>query len=347
MLPWSADLAGRIEHRTVGSTVLRGNPLGDPHERPLLVYVPPGYDDEPGRRYPTIFWAPGYSGHVGMVLNRTGFRPAFPELIDAAFATGEAEPAIVVYFDTWTSLGGSQYLDSPATGRYHTYLCEEVVPWVDANYRTIPDRDHRAIAGKSSGGHAAMFTPMLRPDVFGALATHAGDALFETGARAELPERFRTLRNKYGGSYEKFFADFRSRVGGFQPSDLELLEVYAYAAAYSADEDGTVRLPFDEFGAIVPDVWRRWLAWDPVVMAARPEYAEALASMRAVWIDAGNRDEYHLDAGAMAFRRAAAAAGVPDERIHFELFDGVHGGIEHRYPLAITWLSRMLSPTAA
>jgi hypothetical protein len=61
MLPWSADLAGRIEHRVVGSTVLRGNPLGDPHERPLLVYVPPGYDDEPGRRYLTIFWSSGYS----------------------------------------------------------------------------------------------------------------------------------------------------------------------------------------------------------------------------------------------------------------------------------------------
>jgi S-formylglutathione hydrolase FrmB len=343
MLPWSADLAGRIDRRTIVSTVLRDNPLGDPHERPLLVHVPPGYDDEPGRRYPTIFWLPGYTGHVGMAFNRAPLRQAYPELIDAVFAGGDVPPAIVVYFDAWTSLGGSQHLDSPATGRYHTYLCEEVVPWVDANYRTIPDRDHRAIAGKSTGGYAAMVTPLMRPDLFGALATHAGDALFETGYRAELPQRFRMLRTEYAGSYDKFLADLRSRLVGTKPSDLELLEVYAYAAAYSADEDGTVRLPFDEIGAIVPEVWQRWLAWDPVVMAAQPEYAEALGSMRALWIEAGNRDEYHLDAGAAAFRRAASAAGVPDNRIHFELFDGGHGGIEYRYPLAISWLSRMLT----
>ncbi|MGP4021113.1 alpha/beta hydrolase [Saccharopolyspora sp. 5N708] len=343
MLPWSADLGGRFEHRTIDSAVLRDNPLGDPYERPLLVYVPPGYDDEPRRRYPTIFWLPGYSGHIGMAFNRPPFRQAYPELIDAMFGGTDVPPAIVVYFDAWTSFGGSQHLDSPATGRYHTYLCDEVVPWVDANYRTIPDRDHRAIAGKSTGGYAAMVTPMLRPDVFGALATHAGDALFETGYRAELPQRFRMLRGEYSGSYEKFLADFRTRIANPRTGDLELLEVYAYAAAYSADEDGTVRLPFDDIGAIVPDVWERWLAWDPVVMAAQPKYAEALSSMRALWIDAGNRDEYHLDAGAAAFRRAASAAGVPDDQVHFELFDGGHGGIEYRYPLSIGWLSRVLA----
>lgn len=343
MLPWSAELAGRVEQHTIDSVVLRDNPLGDPHLRPVLVHLPPGYDDEPGRRYPTIFWLPGYTGHIGMFFNRMPFRQAIPEVIDAAFASGDTPPAIVVYSDGWTSLGGSQNLDSPATGRYHTYLCEEVVPWVDAHFRTIADRDHRAIAGKSTGGFAAMVTPMLRPDLFGALATHAGDALFETSYRAELPERFRMLRDAYDGSYDRFLAEFRGRVPGTKANDLELMEVYAYAAAYSADADGTVRLPFDEIGALVPEVWQRWLDWDPVLMAAKPEYAEALGSMRALWIDAGNRDEFHLDAGAMAFRRAVSAAGIPDEKVHFELFDGGHGGIEYRYPLAVKWLSEAMS----
>lgn len=305
--------------------------------------LPGGYDDAPRRRYPVIFWLPGFTGHNGMVFNRTSFRRAVPELIDAGFARGEAPPAIVVYFDAWTSLGGSQHLDSPATGRYHTFLCEEVVPWVDAHFRTIPDRDHRAIAGKSTGGFAAMVTPMLRPDLFGALATHAGDALFETGYRAELPRRFRMLRDEYGGSIDAFLADFGSRVPGTKPSDLEIIEMYAYAAAYSAEPDGTVRLPFDEIGALVPEVWDRWLEWDPVRMAARPEYAEALRSLTALWIDAGDRDEYHLDAGAAAFRRAVAAAGVDEDRVHFELFPAGHGGIEYRYPLSIGWLARAMA----
>ncbi|MEU6722342.1 alpha/beta hydrolase-fold protein [Nonomuraea wenchangensis] len=343
MLPWSAELAGRLDHRVIDSTLLRGNPLGDPHERPLLVYVPPGYDDEPERRYPSLYVLLGYTGHVAMWLNRAPFRRPFPELADAMFASGEAPPAIVVYVDAWTALGGSQYLDSPATGRYHSYLCEEVVPWVDAHYRTLPGRDHRAVTGKSSGGYGAMVTAMLAPHVFGALATHAGDALFEVSMRHAFPGLARRLRDMYGGSYDAFLADFRSRLAGTREGDLELLEMYAYAAAYSADEDGTVRLPFDDTGAPVPEVWRRWLARDPVVMAGEPRYAEALRSMRGIWVDAGHRDEYFLDFAAVAFRRAVAAAGVPDERVHFELFDAGHGGIEYRYPLALAWLARRLS----
>ncbi|MGW2152623.1 alpha/beta hydrolase-fold protein [Nonomuraea sp. NPDC001699] len=343
MLPWSAELAGRLDHHVVDSALLRGNPLGDPHERPLLVYVPPGYDSEPDRRYPSVYVLLGYTGHVGMWLNRTPFRQPYPELADAVFAAGQAPPAIVVYVDAWTALGGSQYLDSPGTGRYHSYLRDEVVPWVDARYRTIADRDHRAVTGKSSGGYGAMVTAMLAPDVFGALATHAGDALFEVGNRNAFPGLARRLRDMYDGSYDTFLADFRGRLAGTREGDFELLEMYAYSAAYSADDDGTVHVPFDDTGAVIPEVWSRWLARDPVVMAAEPRYAEALRSMRAIWVDAGSRDEYYLDFGATAFRRALEAAGVPDERVYFELFDAGHGAIEYRYPLALAWLARRLS----
>ncbi|MEU8108303.1 alpha/beta hydrolase-fold protein [Nonomuraea muscovyensis] len=343
MLPWSADLAGRIDHHTVDSALLRGNPLGDPARRPLWVYVPPGYDDDPARRYPVVYVIQGFTGHLAMWANRTPFRQPFPELADAVFARGDVPPAIVVYVDAWTSLGGSQYLDSPGTGRYHSHLCEEIVPWVDAHYRTVPERDRRAITGKSSGGYGAMVTSMLRPDLFGAFATHAGDALFEACYQVEFPARARALRDHYEGSYEAFLADFRSRVAGTRPSDMGLIETYAYASAYSADDDGTVRIPFDVNGAVRPEVWERWLAWDPVRMAARPAYAEALASMRAVWIDAGTRDEWYLDLGATAFHEAVTAAGLPADRVRFELFDAGHMAIEYRYPLALAWLCERLA----
>ncbi|MFG2073749.1 alpha/beta hydrolase [Nonomuraea maritima] len=343
MLPWSAELAGRLDHHVVDSSLLRGNPLGDPHERPLMVYVPPGYDSEPDRRYPALYVLLGYTGHVAMWMNRTPFRQPYPELADAMFAAGDAPPAIVVYVDAWTALGGSQYLDSPGTGRYHTYLRDEIVPYVDEHYRTIPDRDHRAITGKSSGGYGAMVTAMLAPDVFGALATHAGDALFDVSYRPGFPALARRLRDMYDGSYETFLRDFRGRVAGTKQGDLELLEAYGYAAAYSAEPDGAVRVPFDHTGAVVPKVWQRWIDRDPVTMAAQPQYAEALRSMRAIWVDAGSRDEYFLDLGAVAFRQAILAAGVPEERIFFELFDAGHGGIEYRYPLALAWLARRLT----
>lgn len=343
MLPWSAELAGRFDESVFDSELLRGNPLGDPHERPVLVYLPPGYD-ESDRRYPTIYVAMGYTGHFGMLFNRMPFSQPYPELLDALFATGDVPPAVVVFVDAWTKYGGSQYLDSPGTGRYHSYLCDEIVPWVDARYRTIADRDHRAITGKSSGGYAAMVTPLLRPDVFGALATHAGDAVFECTYQPEFPLRARQLRDLYDGSYEKFFESFESRAGRNTSLDIELAEMYGYASAYSAEPDGTVLLPYDELGRIIPEVWERWLSWDPVQMVANESrYAEALGSMRAVWIDAGKQDEYYLDLGATAFHRAALEVGVPQERLSFELFEGTHGGIQYRYPLAVEWLCRQLS----
>lgn len=343
MLPWSTELAGRLDQTIFDSAYLRGNPLGDPHERPVLVYLPPGYD-ESDQRYPSIYVAIGYTGHVGMWFNRPAFRQPYPELLDAMFATGEVPPAIVVFVDAWTKYGGSQYLDSPGTGQYHSYLCDELVPWVDARYRTIADRDHRAITGKSSGGYAAMVTPLLRPDVFGALATHAGDAAFEVCYQPEFPAQARRLRDQHDGSYEKFFAALETRPGRFTGQDVEFLEMYGYASAYSAEPDGTVLLPYDELGRVIPEIWERWLSLDPVHMVTtEPRYAEALRSMRAVWIDAGKQDEYYLDFGATAFHRAALAAGVPEERLSFELFEGTHGGIEYRYPLAVAWLIRQLA----
>ena len=153
-LPWSADLAGRIDEHAFDSACLRGNVLGDPHVRPLWVYVPPGYDGEPGRRYPTVYVLQGYTGHVAMWRNRQPFRQPFPEAADALFARGDAPPCIVVYVDAWTAYGGSQFVDSPGTGRYHSYLCDEVVPYVDRHYRTRAEAAYRAVAGKSSGGSA-------------------------------------------------------------------------------------------------------------------------------------------------------------------------------------------------
>ena len=245
MQPWSRPLQGRFEEHVVVSEALRGNPLGDPHERPLWVYLPPGYDDEPDRRYPTLYQIQGLTGQLDMWRNRAAFRPTVPELVDELFAGGGAPPCLVVWVDAWTSLGGSQFLDSPGTGRYHTYLCDEVVPWVDARYRTLAAPAHRGIAGKSSGGYGAMVTPMLRPDLFGGLATHAGDALFEVCYLPDFRASVRALRDQYGGSFDAFWADFRSRPAFAKESDALLLNDWCMAACYSADPDGTVRLPYD------------------------------------------------------------------------------------------------------
>jgi S-formylglutathione hydrolase FrmB len=288
-----------------------------------------------------VYVIQGLVGQIDMWRNRQAMGERnFPELADELFGSGGAPPCIVVYIDAWTSLGGSQFLDSPGTGRYHTYLCDEIVPWVDGRYRTLPARGHRGIAGKSSGGYGAMVTPMLRPDLFGGLATHSGDALFENCYLPEVRQAVRALGRDYEGSYELFWEDFRSRPGIAKPDDHVLLNLYCMAACYSADEDGTVNLPFDtETGELVPEVWERWLEADPIRMVR--ERGEALRDLRAAWIDAGFRDEWYLDLGAIAFRRELERLGVEPR---FEIYDGKHSGITWRYPLALAYLAERLSP---
>ncbi|MFC7532832.1 alpha/beta hydrolase [Actinoplanes sp. GCM10030250] len=334
---WASELAGTMHHESIDSALLRDNPLGDPHVRPLWVYTPPGYD-QGDARYPSIYVIQGYTGQVTMWGNRTAFRQPVIETVDQVFRTKPG--CIVVYADAWTAYGGSQFVDSPGTGKYHSYLCDEVVPWVDAHFRTIADRESRAITGKSSGGFGAMITPMLRPDLFGSLATHAGDALYEYCYLNEFAKATRSLRG-YGHDVQAWWKDFQSRVAFTKEEDLTLTLVLGCAAAFSADPDGTPRLPFDpRSGRLIPELWDRWLAWDPIRMI--DEYADQLRSLRAVWIDAGTRDEWFLDLGAEAFRDGLKRIGVPDEKVAFELFPASHMAIDYRYPLAISWLADRL-----
>jgi S-formylglutathione hydrolase FrmB len=319
------------------SAALRGNPLGDPATRPVFVWTPPAYDAQPERRFATVYVLQGLTGQARAWFNVSPFAKSFPDLVEAA-----GIDVIVVLVDAFTAVGGSQFIDSPAIGAYGTYFTDEVVPFVDARFRTLPEAAHRGIQGKSSGGFGAMVWGMRRPDLFGAFATHAGDALFDVSLAPELPAAAQMLRNRFGGSYDAFWVDFRSgRPVLNDRADPVLLSAWAYAAAYSSNPDGSVDLPFRlETGELVPEIWERWLAWDPVRMA--PQHAEALRAARGIWIDAGRNDEYFLDLGAVAFRDAVSRAGVPDERVHFELFEGTHRALTWRFPLSLAFLADRL-----
>lgn len=342
--PWERELNGRFERLVVESQLLAGNPLGDSPRRPLYVYLPPGYTDG-SRRYPVIYVIQGYTGQVDMWLGRSPFEPNMIERVDDLFSGVSTRRAIVVFVDAWTSYGGSQFINSSATGPYMDYLCDEVVPFIDERFATAADRDRRGLTGKSSGGYGAMVVPMLRPDVFGAFASHAGDALFEVCCLPEFREVVRVLRDHFDGSYDLFLERFRDRVERGERFDFgrwgHPMEIYAYAACYSPDESrpGKALLPFElDTGRIVPEVWTKWLAWDPVRMA--PKHLDSLMSMRRIYLDAGNRDEPFLDLGAQAFSNELNKGGIEHT---FELFDGGHGGITYRYPLALKALADTLA----
>ncbi len=338
--PWSRQLAGALDVLTVQSELLAGNPLGDPARRPLYVYRSPGIlrDERP---VPAVYVIQGFTGQADMWVGRDALQPTFVERLDEMFAGGECPDAVVVMADAWTSRGGSQYLNSTSTGRYQDYLCDEVVPFVDAHYPTLAAPEHRGLSGKSSGGYGAMVVPMMRPDVFGALASHAGDALFECCYQRVFPEVARNLRDHFDGSYAVFHQRLSEERFEWSRHGAAF-EAYGYACAYSPDPDrpGEALLPFDvATGRQVSDVWEQWLAHDPVRMA--PRYADALRGQRRIYLDAGTNDEYYLDLGAQAFAAELSALGIAHT---LELFKGKHGGIGYRYPAAIRELILALGP---
>ncbi|MEA2246799.1 MAG: hypothetical protein QOH46_1328 [Solirubrobacteraceae bacterium] len=327
--PWERPLRGVLDRLVVESELLAGNPLGDPATRPLWVYRAPGVTDDP---VPTVYVIQGYLGQVDSWANRFPFEPSMLERLDAMFAGGDCPPALVVFVDAWTSYGGSQFLNSSSTGPYMDYLCDEVVPFVEQRYPALSGPEHRGLTGKSSGGYGAMVVPMLRPDVFGALASHAGDALFECCYQPNFPQLARKLRDEFDGSWERFWEQFQA-AERLDMERFENFDLYGYAAAYSPDpgHPGKALLPFEiATGRLIDDVWAQWLEWDPVRMA--PLHADALRSMRRIYLDAGKEDEWFLDLGAQAFSAELDKLGVEHT---LELFEGKHGGLTYRYPGAI------------
>ena len=339
--PWNRELDGSLDRLVVESRLLADNPLGDPTRRPLYIYRPPGVEPGRNRRLPSVYVIQGFTGQVDSWLSRPPFEPNFIERLDAMFAAGDCPDAVVVMVDAWTSRGGSQFVNSTSTGPYLDYLCDEVVPFVDERYPTSADRDHRGLTGKSSGGYGAMVVPMFRPDVFGALASHAGDALFECCYQPEFPIAARKLRDHFDGSWEVF----HEHLAAADHFDFDRfgapLNAYAMGCCYSPDPDrpGEPLLPFEvSTGRLIEDIWQLWLAFDPVRMA--PERGDALASMRRIYLDAGRKDEWFLDLGARAFANELDKLGVD---YTLELFDGKHGGLGYRYPGAIRELVMALA----
>ncbi len=339
--PWERALHGALDRLVVESELLAGNPLGDPARRPLYVYRPPGVELDHPRPLPSVYVLQGYTGQLDMWTSRTAFEPTMIERLDAMFAASDCPDGIVVFVDAWTAYGGSQFLDSPGTGPYQSYICDEIVPFVDSRYPTAADRDRRGVAGKSSGGYGAMVLPMMRPEVFGALASHAGDALFEASYLPAFPKVVRTLRDEFQGSYDAFLEEFAKADPKPYERFGEAIMWYGCAAAYTPDPErpGKALLPFDlATGRLVEDVWARWLELDPVRMA--PRHGEELRSLRRIYLDAGTKDEWFLDLGAQAFAAELERLGAEHT---LELFDGKHGGITYRYPGAIRELLVALS----
>jgi enterochelin esterase family protein len=332
-------MSGRVVNEIVDSEVLRGNALGDPTARRTTVWLPPSYDRQPDRRYPVIYWLAGFTGTGEMLFQGSPWQPGLGERLDRLTASGAMGEVIVVAPDCFTRLGGSQYLDSPATGRYETHMTGELIPYIDGRFRTRAVREARAVGGKSSGGYGALVLAMRHPTLFAAVACHSGDAYFDLAVIPDIAKVVRTLR-KHGG-VGGFLAHFAEAVSK-SSDDITTIMMLAMGACYSPDpaRPAGIALPFDlETGEIDDGVWQRWKAWDPTEMVKVIPHATALAQLRLLFIDAGTRDEYGLDLGARIFCRRLHELGIAFE--HQEFDDG-HRSIPYRYDVSLPKLAAAL-----
>src|SRR4051794_33473722 len=161
------------------SGILKDNPLGDPHVRKLAVWLPPGYDGLGRRRFPVLYDLVGFTGSGLAHVAWRAFNDNVPERAARLIGEQKMGPAIIVFPDCFTALGGNQYVNSPAIGDYADYLVREIVPFVDREFRTLASREHRGCFGKSSGGYGAIVHGMKHARTWGAIANHSGDAYFD------------------------------------------------------------------------------------------------------------------------------------------------------------------------
>lgn len=325
---------GRVVFETIDSAILSGNPLGDPAQRAVAVYLPPGYDDNQ-RRYPSTYVLAGFNARGRMLLNESAFDENLAERMDRLIFSGTVQPMILVMPDCLTAYGGSQYINSAATGRYEDHLLDEVVPAIDLAFRTRAERDARAVLGKSSGGYGALVLAMRRPDVFGLTASHSGDLYFEWCYKIAFPGFVRDIVH-FGG-----LDGYMRERGTWRPRDARyhaIANTIAMASCYSPNAQAPhgFDLPFDlHTGELIDAVWARWLRHDPVYMVE--SHAQALRSLRLVYLDAGDKDEFNLQFGARIFSARLRQHGI--DHTYQEFSDG-HLNIPYRFDVSLAAISK-------
>lgn len=347
------------------SSILKDNPLGDPHVRKLGVWLPPDYDYSGSKRYPVLYDFVGFTGSGLAHTNWKPFGDNVPERAARLIHEKKMGPVIIVFPDCFTALGGNQYINSSAIGSYADYLTREIIPFVDREFRTLASREHRGCFGKSSGGYGAMIHGMKYAKYWGAIGNHSGDAYFDFVYWHDWPNTLSELAKYRVPKLREGVYDARklaSRKGLDQGLDdgrirrflksvwsrekLSSREGHAImnlcmAATYDPDPKAPngFRIPFNaETGEVIEARWRNWRRNDPINLVMR--YRKELKTLRGIYVDCGWKDQYHIQYGSRILSRRLGEAGV---RHRYEEFGDDHSDVDYRMDMSLPFLSRSLS----
>jgi S-formylglutathione hydrolase FrmB len=301
-------LAGQAAHaqeqaqlawQTFHSRAVAGNLEGNTADRTVLVVTPPGYAEHPERRYPVVYFLHGYWATPQMYQDMMHFEQAVQGAAEAG------NEVILVMPDGHSALKGGFYSSGPTVGDYETMVARDLVNWVDANYRTIPNADSRGLAGHSMGGYGTIRVAMKHPDVFSSIYMMSACCL---PPMAMTPESARAIE-----------AMSQADVAAAQFGQLAALSTLAtWSPDPTAEGFLKVNTGLQADGTIDPLVNQRLAANSPVVML--PQYLTPLENLEGFAIDIGDAD--FLLEGNRQFMRELDRFGVTYQ---FELYEGDHG----------------------
>ena len=304
----------------------------------------------------------GYTGSGRAHTSWRAFEENVPERAARLIHDRKLDPCIIVFPDCFTALGGNQYINSSAIGAYADYLTREIIPFIDREFRTLADREHRGCFGKSSGGYGAIVHGMKYAKHWGAVANHSGDAYFDFIYRADWPNTLDELAKYRRPRLAEGEVDMQAVAAASEPgiddgrvrrfldriykrtnptsAEVHCLMNLAMSASYDPDPEAPngFRLPFTlDTGELIPERWRHWLRHDPIHLVAR--HAKNLKTLRGIYIDCGWRDQYRIHYGSRILSQRLRAHGIAHT---YEEFDGTHSGIDYRMEQSLPFLIRAL-----
>ncbi|MEM7098810.1 MAG: alpha/beta hydrolase-fold protein [Pseudomonadota bacterium] len=350
----SATLNGSVIHLEFQSEILKDNALGDPSLRQFPVYLPPSYNSRNKRRYPVLFDLAGFTGAGPGRVGWKNFEMSIPERLDRLMSKSNMPHCIVVFPDCFTSYGGNQYINSGAVGNYADYLTKELIPFVDASFRTKPDRVHRGCYGKSSGGYGALIHGMRYSKFWGGIAAHSPDCYFELLYQTEWPavlthlQRWKTkpptrAQNSPGGDDGRIarFLEYAFKTQRPSSMDITTLMMLCMTASYDPNHETKLgyTLPYDlNTGEVLPKRWQAWRKHDPLNMITKA--APKMRTLRAIFLDCGWLDQYHLHFGTRQLSAKMRQLNIVHK---YQEFEGTHSGIDYRLDESLPYLARKLS----
>lgn len=331
---------GKIFEKSIPAPSLRGNLVGEPVEQPIVVYLPPGYASD-GERYPVVYFLPGYATGVEALLNGTFQGFALPVVMDSLIAQGAIEKMIVVVVSGRSVLGGSFFVNSPVTGNWENFLVRDVVRYVDEEYKTLPFRETRGIAGHSTGGTAALQVGLNHPDVFSAVYS-LSPGFFDGGGEVVRAwfEDDRTVASLVAQrdqladapreeAHAAFIHVMNRLLRSVDRRDQERAFLYAYGAAFVPHPDlhpPYVLFPFgDDANSLDSEILKKWERGFGGIEDRLHSYQQSEAQLDSVILDVGanDADRWMLD-GCKYVSARLEDAGIPRDLMKHE------GGHEDR-----------------